>query len=152
MAGSIIHFHMLFLDGVYVGEASSSSRFRWVTEPTSYKLAQLTHTIARRLARHLERRGLLVRDAEHSFLALDNSNEENAGVLGVKKEKICFHRLIANFQRRGYTRTPGTINRSPVSRPCHTSHVHNQRADSLPASRSGGRQQSPAGIHRKRSL
>ena len=50
-----IHFHMLFLDGVYVGEASSSSRFRWVTEPTSYELAQLTHTIARRLARYLER-------------------------------------------------------------------------------------------------
>lgn len=76
-----IHFHMLFLDGVYVGEASSSSRFRWVTEPTSYKLAQLTHTIARRLARHLERRGLLVRDAEHSFLALDNSDEDPMGQL-----------------------------------------------------------------------
>ena len=76
MAGSIIHFHMLFLDGVYVGEASSSSRFRWVTEPTSYELAQLTHTIAHRLARYLERRGLLVRDAEHSFLALDNSDED----------------------------------------------------------------------------
>ena len=25
-----IHFHMLFLDGVYVGEADSSARFRWV--------------------------------------------------------------------------------------------------------------------------
>jgi len=71
-----IHFHMLFLDGVYVGEASSSSRFRWVTEPTSYELAQLTHTIAHRLARYLERQGLLVRDAEHSFLALDNSDED----------------------------------------------------------------------------
>ena len=67
---------MLFLDGVYVGEASSSSRFRWVTEPTSYELAQLTHTIAHRLARYLERQGLLVRDAEHSFLALDNSDED----------------------------------------------------------------------------
>ena len=71
-----IHFHMLFLDGVYVGEASSSSRFRWVTEPTSYELAQLTRTIAHRLARYLERQGLLVRDAEHSFLALDNSDED----------------------------------------------------------------------------
>jgi len=40
-----IHFHMLFLDGVYVGEASSSSRFRWVTEPTSYELTQLTRTV-----------------------------------------------------------------------------------------------------------
>ena len=63
-----IHFHMLFLDGVYEGEASSSSRFRWVTDPTSYELAQLTRTIAHRLARYLEHQGLLVRDAEHSFL------------------------------------------------------------------------------------
>ena len=71
-----IHFHMLFLDGVYVGEASSSSRFRWVTEPTSYELAQLTQTVAHRLARYLERQGLLVRDAEHSFLALNSSDED----------------------------------------------------------------------------
>ena len=45
-----IHFHMLFLDGSYVREASSSSRFRWVTEPTSYEHKRLAHTIAYRLA------------------------------------------------------------------------------------------------------
>ena len=55
---------MLFLDGVYVGEGSSSSRFRWVTELASYELAQITHTIAHRLARYLECQGLLVRDAD----------------------------------------------------------------------------------------
>jgi len=44
-----IHFHMLFLDGVYVGEAGSSARFRWVKAPTSAELTQLTHTIAHRL-------------------------------------------------------------------------------------------------------
>jgi hypothetical protein len=71
-----IHFHMLFLDGVYVGEAASSARFRWVKEPTSDELTQLTHTIAHRLARYLERQGLLVRDAEHSYLTLDNADED----------------------------------------------------------------------------
>ena len=54
-----IHFHMLFLDGVYVGEADSSARFRWVKAPTSAELTQLTHAIAHRLARYLERQGLL---------------------------------------------------------------------------------------------
>ena len=49
---------MLFLDGVYVGEAGSSARFRWVKAPTSDELSQLTHTIAHRLARYLERQGL----------------------------------------------------------------------------------------------
>jgi DNA-binding IclR family transcriptional regulator len=58
---------MLFLDGVYVGEVGSSARFRWVKAPTSAELTQLTHTIAHRLARYLERQGLLERDAEHSY-------------------------------------------------------------------------------------
>jgi len=71
-----IHFHMLFLDGVYVGEAGSSARFRCVKAPTSAELTQLTHTIAHRLARYLERQGLLERDAEHSYLTLENSEED----------------------------------------------------------------------------
>ncbi len=70
-----IHFHMLFLDGVYVGDAGSA-RFCWVKAPTSAELTQLTHTIAHRLARYLERQGLLVRDAEQSYLALENSDED----------------------------------------------------------------------------
>ncbi len=41
-----IHFHMLFLDGVYVGEANSSAQFRWVKAPTSVELTQLIHTIS----------------------------------------------------------------------------------------------------------
>ncbi len=71
-----IHFHMLFLDGVYVGEASSSARIRRVKAPTCAELTQLTHTIAHRLARYLERQGLLVRDAEHSYLALEGLDED----------------------------------------------------------------------------
>ena len=67
---------MLFLDGVYVGEAGSSARFCWVKAPTSAELTQLTHTIAHRLARYLERQGLLERDAEHSYLTLENSQED----------------------------------------------------------------------------
>ena len=71
-----IHFHMLFLDGVYVGKAGPSARFRWVKAPSSAELTQLTHTIAHRLARYLERQGLLARDAEHSYLTLDNADED----------------------------------------------------------------------------
>jgi len=67
---------MLFLDGVYVGEAGPSARFRWVKAPSSAELTQLTHTIAHRLARYLERQGLLVRDAEHSYLALEGLDED----------------------------------------------------------------------------
>ena len=65
-----IHFHMLFLDGVYVDDVNGSAmRFRWFKAPTSDELTQLTHTIAQRVARFLERQGLLERDGEHSYLA-----------------------------------------------------------------------------------
>ena len=67
---------MLFLDGVYVDSAGSSARFRWVKAPTNSELNQLSHTIAGRLARYLERQGLLERDAETSYLALDSSDED----------------------------------------------------------------------------
>jgi hypothetical protein len=46
---------------VYAGGAGSA-KFRWVKAPTSSELNQLAHTIAQRLARYLERQGLLEKD------------------------------------------------------------------------------------------
>ncbi len=72
-----VHFHMLFLDGVYVDDAAgSSTRFRWVKAPTSTELSQLTHTIAHRVSRFLERQGLLVRDDESAYLSLDTGSDD----------------------------------------------------------------------------
>ena len=60
---------MIFLDGVYIdGAAEPRVRFRWVKAPTSEELTRLTHTIAQRIARYLERQGFLVRDAQLSHL------------------------------------------------------------------------------------
>jgi hypothetical protein len=53
---------MLFLDGVYVDGAGSTIRFHWVKAPMDDELAQLAHTIAYRIARFLERQGLLEPD------------------------------------------------------------------------------------------
>lgn len=47
----------------------------WPVLPTS-ELNQLSHTIAHRLARYLERQGLLERDAEHGTLSLNHSDED----------------------------------------------------------------------------
>ncbi|EHH6627144.1 IS91 family transposase, partial [Escherichia coli] len=33
-----VHFHMLFLDGVYVEQSHGSARFRWVKAPTTPEL------------------------------------------------------------------------------------------------------------------
>ena len=64
-----IHVHMLFLDGVYVERPDGAIRLRWVKAPSTAELTQLTHTIARRVGRALQRQGLLERDAENSYLA-----------------------------------------------------------------------------------
>ncbi len=40
-----------------------------VKAPTSDEITLLTHTIAQRVARYLDRQGLLVRDAENSYLS-----------------------------------------------------------------------------------
>ena len=67
---------MLFLDGVYVDGANGpAAPFRWVKAPSSDELTQLAHTLAQRIARFLERQGLLERDAEHSYLASDAVDE-----------------------------------------------------------------------------
>jgi hypothetical protein len=62
---------LFFRDGVYVERPDGSLRFRWVKAPTSGELAHRTQTLARRIGRYLEHRGLLERDAENSYLAGD---------------------------------------------------------------------------------
>jgi hypothetical protein len=50
-----LHFHMLFLDGVYVVGANGEVEwFRWVRVPTTAELTELTHTIAERVGRFLQ--------------------------------------------------------------------------------------------------
>jgi len=51
-----IHFHMLFLDGVYIdGSNGHTMWFRHVKAPNRDELTRLTHTIAQRVGRYLER-------------------------------------------------------------------------------------------------
>jgi hypothetical protein len=63
-----IHFHLLVLDGVYV-PGEGAPQFRRVPPPTAPELEAVLGRIVARIARHLERRGLLVRDVENSYLS-----------------------------------------------------------------------------------
>ena len=65
-----VHFHMLFLDGVYVEDDYGQQRFHRVKTPTHDELNTLVHTLSHRVARCLEKRGVLERDAENSWLTL----------------------------------------------------------------------------------
>jgi len=76
-AGHTIHYHLLFLDGVYIDSADKSRlRFRRVKAPTNDELTQLTCSIAHRVARCLERQGLLEREAGHTYLTADGVDED----------------------------------------------------------------------------
>jgi hypothetical protein len=74
-----VHLHMLFLDGVYVQakQPKSALHFQWIKSPSSEEITRLTHTIATRVGRLLERQGLLVRDTEHSYLTNVNTDEDD---------------------------------------------------------------------------
>lgn len=67
-----IHFHMIFLDGVYVADTPDKFfRFQKVQTPSIQDLTTLTQQIAKRMAHTLERQGLLEQDAENSYLSWD---------------------------------------------------------------------------------
>ena len=72
-----IHFHMLFLDGIYADNKHGISKFRRIKAPTSDELTRLTQTIAHRVARYLERQGLLVRDGENTYLTAEGVDADN---------------------------------------------------------------------------
>ncbi len=71
-----VHFHMLFLDGVYTRNRHGKTRFQRTIAPNQQELAKLIHTISHRVARFLERQGILERDEENSYLQLDGIDED----------------------------------------------------------------------------
>lgn len=71
-----VHFHMLFLDGVYAEDDYGQQRFHRVKAPTLQELNTLVHTLSHRVARCLEKRGLLERDAENTWLTLEQAEDD----------------------------------------------------------------------------
>jgi hypothetical protein len=64
---------MVFLDGAYQSVGADAPVFRSVAAPESSDLQQLVEEIAGRIGRALERRGLVERDLENSWLARDTA-------------------------------------------------------------------------------
>jgi hypothetical protein len=57
-----LHFHVLFIAGVFSSKGNGQLRFHQVNVPTSKELNALVVTISERVARYLERRGRQARD------------------------------------------------------------------------------------------
>jgi hypothetical protein len=73
-----IHFHILFLDGVYVYRDNRPPRFQRVKAPNKDELEDLVQLISQRVGRCLERQGLLEQDSESAWLELDPAEETDA--------------------------------------------------------------------------
>jgi len=77
-----IHFHMLFLDGVYLIDEAGQAVFRQVPQPGPQDLQILVEHIAERIGRALEKEGLIERDTENAWLAEDGEGGPLDDLLG----------------------------------------------------------------------
>jgi hypothetical protein len=73
-----IHFHILFLDGVYVCRDDRPLRFQRVKAPARSELEALVQLISQRVGRCLKRQGLLEQDADNAWLDLDPAEDTDA--------------------------------------------------------------------------
>jgi len=64
-----VHFHMLFVDGVFVTDGVDVPVFRHVAAPGANDLQELVEQIAARVGQALEGRGLIERDIENAWLS-----------------------------------------------------------------------------------
>ena len=71
-----VHFHMLFLDGVYTETKYGKTRFQRTNAPDQQELIDLVHTISRRVAGFLEREGILERDEDDCMDAGGRAKQE----------------------------------------------------------------------------
>uniref|UniRef100_UPI0035BBA08D transposase n=1 Tax=Pseudomonas aeruginosa TaxID=287 RepID=UPI0035BBA08D len=86
-----IHFHMLWLDGVYdanVEPPRRKPRLRRTRAPTSAQLTELANTIAHRVCRHLSRRGWLEGEDESVFLS-DSAGSDD-GMDGLRMSSMTY--------------------------------------------------------------
>ena len=69
-----IHFHIMYLDGVYTFEQNKAI-FHFITPPSQLELDNLIKTIAQRTVKLLEKRGLIIKDkgTESSFLNIQDT-------------------------------------------------------------------------------
>jgi hypothetical protein len=86
---------MLFLDAVY---AYGKTRFHQVKAPAQAELNELVDTLSHRVARFLEKRGLLERDAENIWLNLEE--EEGDALTQLHGHSITYRIAIGPQQGR----------------------------------------------------
>ena len=85
-----IHFHMLYLDGVYeIDSEGGVGKFHALEKPTSAEMNSLLHRMSGRIGSLLEREGYLERDSEEGALVKAFEHHQLTQILdeSIKSEK-----------------------------------------------------------------
>ena len=94
-----IHFHMLFLDGVYYDNDYGKLKFKRAKLIAGANLQQLLELIVQRVAHHLEKRGLIERDMEHAWLNFDDiDNESDAYLNDIYSHSISYRIAVGKHK------------------------------------------------------
>ena len=72
-----IHFHVLFLEGAINEHAWGGTTFTRIKAPSHSYIVELVNAISHRIARYLEKVGLVQRDMENSYLSLPVDDEDS---------------------------------------------------------------------------
>ncbi|WP_435787369.1 transposase [Alteromonas sp.] len=72
-----IHFHMLFLEGAISENAWGGTTFTRIKAPSYDDMVELVHIISHRIAKYLEKVGIVQRDMENSYLNLPIDDEDS---------------------------------------------------------------------------
>ena len=73
-----LHFHQIFIDGVYeVGADEAPTAFYATPEPTRAEIAKVLEKIISRMTKFLERRGIIVKDPGAQGLQIDLSDDDS---------------------------------------------------------------------------
>ena len=96
---------MLLLDGVYV-RAGESVAFRRVAAPSRAELELRVQRLGLRIGRALERRGMLVRDEERSYLDLEPKGE--SGLADLLGHSITYRMAVGPRAGQKVLTTPAT--------------------------------------------
>ncbi len=95
-----IHFHMLFLDGVYSKDSNGKLKFKRTKLIAGSDLQQLLEDIVQRIANYLEKRGLIERDIEHAWLNLDEgmSDDSDTHLNEIYSHSISYRIAVGKYQ------------------------------------------------------
>ena len=71
-----IHFHMLFLEG-FITQTQGQPEFNRVKAPSHSDMERVVNTVSHRIAKYLEKAGLIQRDIDNTFLNLPIDDEDS---------------------------------------------------------------------------